>query len=280
MSADPYVRPGEDFKFSTPNGLRMVDYLAGGSNNFSADKWLAEELEAIVGGVGDAARNAAAFKQAVVRGAVGMGIRQFVDLGTGIPRRPYLYETAQYLDPDALVVSVENDLTGWAWVKTMLDANDLTPVFRAPFLTPDVLHHRVLTRHLNPIRPVCVLLVSAAHTAPLVDLADLLKRMVSQLPAGSMLAFSQWAIDDDHLRWSVNGLMAERTQSMWGLARSSTEITEALMTHPMLGPPGPIAPATDPLALAGSARRPTVTEFGGIIHLGRPQVSTRPGGSP
>ncbi|MGA5819964.1 SAM-dependent methyltransferase [Kitasatospora sp. NPDC094028] len=274
MSADRYIRPGEDFKFGVPNGLRMVDHLAGGGNDFAADRQLAEEVEAIVSGVGDAARSAHAFKEAVVRGAIGMGVRQFVDLGTGIPRRPYPYEIAQYLDPDALVVSVEDDLAGWTYVKTLLDDNDLTPVFRARFLTPDVLDHPVLTRHLNPIRPVCVLMVSSAHTAPLADLADLLGQLVDRLPAGSLLAFSQWAIDCDELRWSVNGLMAERTQSLWGLARSSTEIAEALAPHPLLGPPSPIASRADPRVLTGTGgHRPGLIEFGGVIHIGRSQLS-------
>ncbi|MFJ6769372.1 SAM-dependent methyltransferase [Kitasatospora sp. NPDC091257] len=259
---------------AVPNGLRMLDHLAGQETNRQVDEELAAELSTLVAGLTTAVRGADTFKAGVVRGALRMGIRQIIDLGCGIPRRPHVYQNAHDLDPSALVVTVENDRWAVAHARTQLDVNDLTPVITAPYLTADILDHPVLHDRLNWQQPVCVLLVSSPHTAALRDLAALVAAIVSRLPQGSRMAVSQWTIDDDRARWAVNGLLAERTRGWWGQVRSSAEVAAALTPHPLLGPlPGPVAG----IARRAKRQRPVlgggqplaeVVEFGGIIHLG------------
>ncbi|MFE7528603.1 SAM-dependent methyltransferase [Kitasatospora sp. NPDC057542] len=262
---------------TVPNGLMMVDHLAGQEMNRRVDEELAAELSTLVAGLTTAVRGADAFKAGAVRGALRMGIRQIIDLGCGIPRRPHVYQNAHYLDPSALVVTVENDRWAVAHARTKLDVNHLTPVITAPYLTADILDHPVLHDRITWQQPVCVLLVSSPHTAILRDLAALVAAIVSRLPQGSMIAVSQWVINDDRTRWAVNGLLAERTQGWWGQVRSSAEIAAALSPHPLLGPtPGPVAgiarPARGRRPALGGGQLAEVVEFGGIIHLGDPAL--------
>ncbi|MBD0672855.1 hypothetical protein BU198_35155 [Streptomyces sp. CBMA156] len=257
-----------------PNGLRMTNRLAGQELNHSADQVLADELSGLVDGVRAAVCDAVEFKVEVARAAVDRGIRQIVDLGCGVPQNPYLYRTVQSHDPDALVVSVEHDEWALAYARTSLDVSDRTPVIAASYLCADVLDHPDLRCRVTWERPVCALLVSAAHTAPLHDLAALVSDLVGRLPRGSVLAVSQWTLDDELLRGTVNDLLTERTRGRWGLVRSSAEITAALAPHPLLGPPSPVAghawPATGRVPAPAGGQRAALVEFGGIIHVGNP----------
>ncbi|MFJ1936793.1 SAM-dependent methyltransferase [Kitasatospora sp. NPDC088160] len=260
-----------------PNGLQMVNHLAGQEINRQVDEVLAADLARLVGGLGAAVHAAGEFKTGVVRRAVRMGVRQIIDLGCGIPRLPHIYQRAHDLDPSALVVSVETDVWAVAHARAELDATHLTPVITAPYLTADILDHPVLHDRVDWRHPVCVLLVSSPHTAALRDLAGLVAAIVSRLPQGSLLAVSQWAIDDDMTRWAVNGLLAERTRGWWGQVRSSAEIVAALTPHPLLGPPpGPVArrawSAKRQHPAPGGGQLAKVVEFGGIIHLGGPAL--------
>ncbi|MFF2618809.1 SAM-dependent methyltransferase [Kitasatospora sp. NPDC058046] len=239
---------------AVPNGLQMVDHLAGQERNRRVDQELAAELSTLVAGLTTAVRSADAFKAGAVRRALGMGIRQIVDLGCGMPRRPHVYQSAHDLDPSALVVTVENDRWAVAHARAELGVSHLTPVIAAPYLTADALDHPVL------------------H-----DLAALVAAVVRRLPRGSEIAVSQWTIDDDMTRWAVNGLLTERTHGWWGQVRSSAEIAGALVPHPLLGPsPGPVAgiarPAKRRRPALGGGRLAEVVEFGGIIHLGDPAL--------
>ncbi len=84
----------------------MYDYYLGGKDNFAADREAAEKVLAIVPATRDAARENRAFMQRAVRHLAGRGIRQFLDIGTGLPTQGNVHEVA---GPDAHVVYVDND---------------------------------------------------------------------------------------------------------------------------------------------------------------------------
>ncbi|MFF2618805.1 SAM-dependent methyltransferase [Kitasatospora sp. NPDC058046] len=256
------------------NGPGLVNRLGGGDRHFHADREVAAELEAFAGGVAGAVRNAHAFKTAVVRSAAAAGVRQFLDLGCGIPREPYVYQVAREYDAGALVVSVEQDPSAFGWACDYLEWDERTVMVNAPYLTAGVLDHPVVAGSLDTAEPVGVLLVSASHTAPLGEFgfANLIWSLVRRLCPGSLLAVSQWAADDDLLRWAVNGFMAERTQGRWGSARSSKEIAAVLSRYPMPScPPGPVgawlSPGPVPARVLPVAT-PALVEFGGVIEIG------------
>jgi hypothetical protein len=89
---------------------RMYDYYLGGKDNFEADREAAQQvLAAFPDGETGARQNRAFMHRAVRYLAGGLGIRQFLDIGTGIPTRPNLHEVAQQIIPDARVVYADND---------------------------------------------------------------------------------------------------------------------------------------------------------------------------
>ncbi|MFE4512647.1 SAM-dependent methyltransferase [Kitasatospora sp. NPDC056783] len=270
-----------------PNGLGMMDRLGGGSHHFHADREAAAELEALAAGVSAAVRNAHAFKASVVRAAAGAGVRQFLDLGCGIPRQPYVHQIAREYEPGALAVSVEQDPVAYGWACDYLEVDERTVLVDAPYLSADAFDHPAVAGSLDTAEPVCVLLVSAPHTAPLSEFgfANLVWAVVGRLGPGSVLAVSQWAVDEPRLRWAVNGFMGERTQGRWGATRSSAQIADVLSRYPMPScSPGPVsawlAPGPAPARALPAGTPPGLVEFGGVIELGDACRFQVPGGAP
>ncbi|OHV48205.1 hypothetical protein CgIS1_21855 [Frankia sp. CgS1] len=93
-----------------PHTARMYDYYLGGKDNFPADREAAEQVIAAFPNARVTARENRAFMTRATRFLAGeVGIRQFLDIGTGIPTSPNLHEIAQGLAPDTRVVYVDND---------------------------------------------------------------------------------------------------------------------------------------------------------------------------
>src|SRR6266852_7447224 len=95
---------------TTPNVARSYDYLLGGKDNFAADREAAKRLIEAIPDVAAIARDNRSFLGRVVRYlATGAGIRQFLDLGGGLPTQANVHELAQGVAPEARVVYVDND---------------------------------------------------------------------------------------------------------------------------------------------------------------------------
>ena len=93
-----------------PNVARIYDYLLGGKNNFAADRAAARRLIQAIPDIAAIARDNRSFLGRVVRYlAIEGGIRQFLDLGSGLPTQANVHELAQGVAPDARVVYVDND---------------------------------------------------------------------------------------------------------------------------------------------------------------------------
>ncbi len=99
-----------NLNIGVPHPARMYDYYLGGKENFPADRETAEQAIAAFPNTRNAARQNRAFLVRAVRHLVGeVGIRQFLDIGTGIPTSPNLHEVAQGIAPDTRVVYADND---------------------------------------------------------------------------------------------------------------------------------------------------------------------------
>ena len=95
---------------TVPNVARIYDYILGGKDNFDADRAAAARLLAVIPGGSGPARMNRAFLGRVVRFlAAERGIRQFLDIGSGLPTAANVHEIAQAADPDARVVYVDSD---------------------------------------------------------------------------------------------------------------------------------------------------------------------------
>ena len=98
------------FDTSVPHPARVYDYWLGGKDNFAADRQVAEEVLRVMPIMAQIARSCRLFLSAVVHHlAVDLGVRQFLDIGTGLPTADNTHEVAQRAAPEARVVYVDND---------------------------------------------------------------------------------------------------------------------------------------------------------------------------
>jgi hypothetical protein len=158
---------GKDIDLDKPNVARVYDYLLGGACNFERDRELGDKLMAAAPELEVAARHNRAFLRRAVRFCIGQGIRQFLDLGSGIPTVGNVHEIAQREAPESRVVYVDNEPVAVAHSRLMLEGNDTVDVVLADLLEPDtVLDSPVVRRLLDFDQPVAVLLLCVLHFVP------------------------------------------------------------------------------------------------------------------
>ena len=175
-----------------PSVARLYDYFLGGHHNFAADRELARKLlEAEPLARYIVAENRA-FLGRAVRFLLGAGVRQFVDLGSGIPTQENVHEIARRGDPGARVVYVDNDPVAVAHSKHLLADDPLTTVIKADLRDADaVLAHPDVTALVDFSQPVGLLMVTVLHFVPdSDDPAGIVGRFASALAPGSFLAIS------------------------------------------------------------------------------------------
>ncbi len=160
--------PSLDLRTDVPHAARMYDYYLGGKDNFAADREAADRVLEIFPGVAVGARADRRFLGRAVRFAAGLGIRQYLDIGTGIPTSGNTHEVAQSVAGDSRVVYVNNDPIVLAHARALLHG---TPEGRTAYLDADFRdHRRVLsaleTGILDLTRPVALLTVALLHFIP------------------------------------------------------------------------------------------------------------------
>ncbi len=190
---------------SKPNVARVWNYLAGGRDNFEADRRAARQLLTVAPFLADAVRASRAFQQRTVGFlAADAGLRQFLHIGTGIPAAGYTHEVAQAVDQRCRVVYVENDPVAAAHARALLRS----PSGGIAFLEADARDtETILARAADTIdlaRPVGVLLIGVLHLIE--DASAVVARLVRAVPAGSCLVLMQPAPDSRYeaidRRWS------------------------------------------------------------------------------
>ncbi|MCM3920759.1 SAM-dependent methyltransferase [Frankia sp. AiPs1] len=191
-----------DLKTDQPHSARMYDYFLGGKDNFPADREAAEQSLAAFPNLRLVARENRAFLARTVRFLAGeVGIRQFLDIGTGIPTSPNLHEIAQGIAPDARVVYADNDPIVLTHARALLTG---TPQGATAYLDVDVrdvegiLSAVELRDTLDVTKPIALSLIALFHFVP--DSDDpygIVRRLVDALPVGSYLALSHITADED-----------------------------------------------------------------------------------
>jgi S-adenosyl methyltransferase len=143
---------------------RIYDYYLGGKDNFRADRETAEAALAATSSVRDMARQNRAFLQRAVRFlAAEAGIRQFLDIGTGLPTQGNVHEIAQAVAPEARVVYVDNDPIVLAHSRALLAAPNTTVVLGDLREPGAILEHPDVHKLIDFAQPVAVLLVAVLH---------------------------------------------------------------------------------------------------------------------
>jgi hypothetical protein len=122
-----------DINTSVPNVARIYDYILGGKDNFAADRRAAQQLLAALPDIAGVVRDNRSFIGRVVRFLAGeAGIRQFLDLGAGLPTQNCVHEMAQAIAPDARVVYVDNDPVVCSHGQALLGPPDTVGVVLGP----------------------------------------------------------------------------------------------------------------------------------------------------
>ncbi|HEU5155571.1 MAG TPA: SAM-dependent methyltransferase [Streptosporangiaceae bacterium] len=179
---------------------RLYDYLLGGSVNFEADRGFAAALANAFPTAKTAAIENRRFLNRVVTYLVKeAGIRQFLDIGTGIPATGNIHDVAQAIDPGARIVYVDNDPIVLAHARQLLKstADGATAYLHADLRDPEaILAHPELRVTLDLTQPVALLLIAVLHfVADADDPLDRVATLSGALPAGSYLAISHSSVD-------------------------------------------------------------------------------------
>ena len=191
---------GPAFDVSVAHQARIYDYWLGGTDNFAADRKAAEEAAAAYPGVVTGARaNRQFLARAVRQLAVGAGIRQFLDLGTGIPTANNTHEVAQAAAPESRVVYVDYDPVVLAHARVLLARSDegLVDYLDADLRDTDTILEQA-SRTLDFSRPVAIMLIAVLHAiGDDDDPYQIVAKLMDAMPPGSYLALSHVASDID-----------------------------------------------------------------------------------
>ncbi|GAB2752795.1 SAM-dependent methyltransferase [Salinifilum aidingensis] len=186
-----------DVDLEKPSAARCYDFYLGGAHNFEVDRQLAQQVVAAVPQVQEIARNNRAFLRRAVRYCLDRGIRQFLDLGSGIPTAGNVHEIVHAVDPGARVVYVDNEPVAAAHARTLLEEVDNAAAVQADLLdVAGVLEHPETQRLLDFSRPVAVMLVAVLHFVPDEERPrEVIRSYHDRLAAGSYLALSHGTAD-------------------------------------------------------------------------------------
>lgn len=184
-----------------PSAGRVYDYLLGGTNNYAIDREFAERQLRLMPDIRTGALANRAFLGRAVRYAVEAGVRQFVDIGSGLPTQGNVHEIADEVAPgEARVVYVDNEPIANAHAQILLEETADPARHRAihgDFFEGPALWKRVLAEELiDPTQPTCLLTVALLHfmspdQQPEVPLAHFRE----QLAPGSLLVISHGSVD-------------------------------------------------------------------------------------
>ncbi|TYB61879.1 SAM-dependent methyltransferase [Nonomuraea sp. PA05] len=193
--------PGVDSK--TPNAARIYNYFLGGKDNFAADRDAAETVLAMAPEVRAAAMENREFLVRAVEYLVGeAGVRQFIDVGAGIPAERPVHEVAQRIDPNAKVAYVDNDSVVLVHSRALLGGRRGTLVVPGDAREPEaILDSPELALMIDLDQPVAVILIAILHFVPdSDDPAGLVRRLLDRLPSGSHVVIthlSDGGVPDD-----------------------------------------------------------------------------------
>ncbi|MFE8951698.1 MULTISPECIES: SAM-dependent methyltransferase [Streptomyces] len=180
-----------------PHPARMYDWYLGGKDNYPVDEAMGRQMLALEPRVPVMARVNRAFMQRATRWLAGQGVRQFLDIGTGIPTEPNLHQIAQRIAPDARVVYCDNDPIVLAHAAALLRGTDegVTDYLQADVRDPDTILEGA-RKVLDFDEPIALSLIALLHFVPDEDGAhELVARLVDALPAGSHLVISHATAD-------------------------------------------------------------------------------------
>src|SRR5580700_227785 len=187
------------FRPDIPSSARIYDYFLGGKDNYPADRAAGDQITAYLPNIREAAQINRAFVRRAVRYLVNeAGIRQLIDIGTGLPTMGNVHEVAMEADPAARVVYVDHDPVVLAHARNMLQGTPNAVIIGYDMRAPaDILADRDLRRLVDFDEPVGILFVSMLHfLSDADDPAGVIGELLAPFPPGSHLALTHGTADD------------------------------------------------------------------------------------
>ncbi|WP_243794171.1 SAM-dependent methyltransferase [Saccharopolyspora gloriosae] len=184
-----------DVDITKPSAARVYDVFLGGGHNFESDRRFARDAERIFPGITTSSRINREFLRRAVLYALESGVRQFIDIGSGIPTVGNVHKIVHEIDPSCPVVYVDYEPVAVAHSRLLLDDDAQATIVQADARDPElVLGHPETGRLLDFDQPVMLLMLALLHFIPDEDdPAKLVARYRDALAPGSMLAVSHAA---------------------------------------------------------------------------------------
>ncbi|WP_245536954.1 SAM-dependent methyltransferase [Thermomonospora curvata] len=268
-----------------PSPARGYGWMLGGKDNYEADRQFVRQMLKNLPEALDAARENRLFLYRVVRHlAAEAGIRQFIDMGCGLPTDNNVHQVAQRFAPDSRVVYVDIDPIVLAHGRALLADDDSTTVIRADIRqVEEILDHPETKRLIDFDEPVAVLFLSVGHMLP--DKDDprrILQTVIDRIAPGGYIAFTQATSDDPAHRALMNSQL-----SAYGLTwqtRSPQEVQALLAGLEPVAPglvdvndwrPDPDQPPLPPRPRRAEALRRRLQAQQGRLRVRRPAAQAR-----
>ena len=257
-----------DFDTSVPHIARVYDYWLGGKDNFAVDRELGERTLAAYPNLVFSVRANRAFLARAVRFLAEAGIRQFLDIGTGIPTADNTHEVAQRVAPESRIVYVDNDPIVLSHAQALLKS---TPQGACAYIDADVRDPDTIlagaAETLDFSQPVAVMLITVLQVVADDDeVSAIVKRLMQACAPGSFVTISHPASDIDaeqmaEMARRLNQSVAEKSthRDRAGVARlfDGLELVEPGVIRAAEWRPDSDLEAASPAALwAGVARKP------------------------
>jgi len=210
---DSSATPSRSSKIDTtvPHSARLWNYWLGGKDNFAVDREVADQILAMVPEMVTSARADREFLGRVVRYLAGVeGVRQFLDIGTGLPTAENTHEVAQQVAPASRIVYVDNDPLVLVHARALLTSHPdgVTDYIEADLREPDKILDAA-SRTLDFEQPVAIMLLGTLNFIPDNDEAiALVNRLLERVPTGSFLAIS-------HPTTEINGAVMQEALRLW-----------------------------------------------------------------
>lgn len=264
-----------------PTPARIYDYNLGGKDNFAVDRtWALEALKHFPEALDVSRENRQFLYRAVRFLARDAGIRQFLDMGSGLPTQQNVHQVAQRFQPGAHVVYVDNDPIVLAHGRALLADDRTTAVINADMTEPEsVLTDEATLRLLDFSQPVAALFLSVTHSIPDDETArHTLGAVADVLAPGSYLVHTQF-IGVDRAAADESTEVGTRLGLAWK-ARTAEEVrglvsglepvepgyVDVAKWHPDPGQP-PLSPVDSPLLpyIGKGAGNRRVMEYGAVL---------------